>query len=123
VEIHTADTLAHLVCKLEPLNAYDDLAYIDITAIDDYGNECPDANDEITFTVSGDATFRGACNGDATSLEQFTQPRMRLFHGKLVAVVNRKPGSSSFTLTCQTAKGIKGKISNTMTLVYPSKKK
>ena len=123
VEIHTADTLAHLVCKLEPLSAYDDLAYIDVTAIDNYGNECPDADDEVTFSVAGDATFRGVCNGDATSLEPFTQPRMRLFHGKMVVVVNRKPGASAFTLSCQTAKGVKGRITSTMKLIYPNNKK
>ena len=51
------------------------------------GTECPLADDELTFEVSGAGEFKAACNGDATSLESFTQPRMRLFSGKLVLIV------------------------------------
>ena len=47
----------------------------------------PDAQDQLTFEVSGAGTFRAVCNGDATSLEPFTQPTMKLFSGQLVVVV------------------------------------
>ncbi|MBO5719150.1 MAG: hypothetical protein J6R71_05985, partial [Bacteroidales bacterium] len=31
--------------------------------------------------------FRAACNGDATSLEMFHEPKMHAFNGKLVVIV------------------------------------
>jgi beta-galactosidase len=37
--------------------------------------------------VSGEGTFEAVCNGDATSLESFKQPKMHLFAGKLVLTV------------------------------------
>ncbi|MFW9607794.1 MAG: hypothetical protein ACMV14_05095, partial [Prevotella sp.] len=54
----------------------------------------PDGSDELTFDVQGAGSFKAACNGDATSLESFTQPQMKLFSGKLVVVVesNGKKG-------------------------------
>lgn len=64
-----------------------DLAFITVSLQDKDGNECPLADDELTFEVSGAGTFKAACNGDATSLEPFTQPQMKLFSGKLVVIV------------------------------------
>jgi len=72
----------------------DDISFVTVTMLDKDGNECPDADDGLLFTVSGAGKFQAACNGDATSLEPFTLPKMRLFHGKLVVLVRSsdKPG-------------------------------
>ena len=43
-------------------------------------------------------TFQAACNGDAKSLEPFTQPRMKLFNGKLVVVVRSTSRPGPITL-------------------------
>ena len=64
-----------------------DLLYLTVSMVDKDGNLCPDADDELTFDVSGAATFKAVCNGDATSLEMFHLPHMRLFHGQLVVTV------------------------------------
>lgn len=64
-----------------------DLAYITVSVLDKDGNEVPTANNTLHFEVSGAGTFQGVCNGDATSLEPFTQPVMKLFNGKLVLIV------------------------------------
>ena len=37
----------------------------------------------IDVEVEGAGMFKGICNGDATSLEVFTKPTMRAFHGLL----------------------------------------
>ena len=55
--------------------------------MDKDGNLCPDAAIPLAFEVTGAAKFKGVCNGDATSLEVFTEPRMTTFHGLLVVVV------------------------------------
>ena len=64
-----------------------DLAFITVTMLDKDGNEVPTADNTLHFEVSGAGTFQGVCNGDATSLEPFTQPVMKLFNGKLVLIV------------------------------------
>ena len=59
----------------------------------------PDAADQLTFDVEGAGTFRAVCNGDATSLEPFTQPTMKLFSGQLVVVVQAGTEEGNVTLT------------------------
>ena len=65
----------------------EDLAFITVSLLDDNGTELPTASDDIEVIVTGNAVFRGICNGDATSLEVFTEPHMKLFNGKLVVTV------------------------------------
>ena len=81
-----------------------DLAFITVSLLDKDGNECPLADDELTFEVKGAGTFKAACNGDATSLEPFTQPHMRLFSGKLVIVVQSKAQKGDIILTVKDGK-------------------
>ena len=64
-----------------------DLAYITVFLTDKDGYPIPTAEDELLFTVSGAGTFKAVCNGDATSLESFVKPQMKLFSGKLVVTI------------------------------------
>ena len=72
-----------------------DLAFVTVSLVDDKGTLLPDADNELEFEVGGNGSFKAVCNGDATSLESFTEPHMRLFHGQLVVVVQAgsKPGN------------------------------
>ena len=81
-----------------------DLAFVTVSLLDKDGNECPLADDELTFEVKGAGTFKAACNGDATSLDSFTQPHMRLFSGKLVIVVQSKAQKGDIILTVKDGK-------------------
>ena len=77
-----------LTSHLSPLKADgQDLAFVTVSLVDKDGTLIPDAQDQLTFDVQGAGTFRAVCNGDATSLEPFTQPTMKLFNGQLVVVV------------------------------------
>ena len=67
-----------------------DLAFITVWLNDKNGTMVPTADDNLTFEVSGAGKFVAACNGDATSLQPFTQPEMKLFSGQLVLVVSSK---------------------------------
>ena len=71
-----------------------DLAFITVSLVDADGTLIPDAADQLRFEVEGAGTFRAVCNGDATSLEPFTTPTMRLFNGQLVVIVQAgyRPG-------------------------------
>jgi len=78
-----------------------DLAYVTVSVVDKDGNPCPTATNQLSFKVEGAGTYRAACNGDATSLEPFHQPTMKLFSGKLVVLVQtaEKPGSIQLQVT------------------------
>ena len=71
-----------------------DLAFITVSLRDADGTLIPDADNQLEFEVTGAGVFKAVCNGDATSLETFTTPTMRLFHGQLVLVVqaSKLPG-------------------------------
>lgn len=76
-----------------------DLAFITVSLTDKNGTLCPDADNQLEFKVTGAASFNSVCNGDATSLEVFTEPTMKLFHGQLVVVVQASAAPGNATLT------------------------
>lgn len=76
-----------------------DLAFITVSLTDKIGTLCPDADHLLEFKVTGAASFNSVCNGDATSLEVFTEPTMKLFHGQLVVVVQASTAPGKATLT------------------------
>ena len=82
----------------------EDLAFVTVSLVDKNGTLIPDAADQLTFTVKGAGTFRAVCNGDATSLEPFTKPTMKLFNGQLVVVVQAGKTPGDLTLTVNDAK-------------------
>ena len=77
----------------------DDMAFVTVSLADANGTFCPTATDQLRFEVTGSGTFQAACNGDATSLEPFTQPQMKLFSGQLVVVVRSGETAGDITLT------------------------
>lgn len=105
----TAGTPAQLVLTAEYADGErkalaadgDDMAFVTVSLADKDGNFCPTADDELTFEVTGEGTYQAACNGDATSLEPFTEPQMKLFAGQLVVVVRstKTPGTMTLKVT------------------------
>ena len=96
--VRTAGEPARL--KLEP-KVYDDLVFVTVSMVDKDGTLCPDAADGLEFAVEGAGRFKAVCNGDPTSLESFVEPRMRLFHGQLVVIVERQgAGDLRLTVNC-----------------------
>ena len=92
-----------------------DLAYITVSLVDKNGTLCPDAANRLQFTVTGAGTYKASCNGDATSLEPFTEPQMSLFHGQLVVVcqAGKKPGVMTLTVK-DPATGMKSSVNITV---------
>ncbi len=76
-----------------------DLSYVTVSVVDKDGNPCPTATNQLTFSVKGQGSYRAACNGDATSLEQFHLPTMKLFSGKLVVLVQSTDKAGDMELT------------------------
>ncbi|MEZ4793795.1 MAG: DUF4982 domain-containing protein [Gelidibacter sp.] len=77
----------------------EDLAFVTVSVVDKNGIPCPTANNQLDFKVKGNGSFRAACNGDATSLELFHKPTMKLFSGKLVMIVQSSEEAGNIELT------------------------
>ena len=76
----------------------DDLAFITVSLTDADGTLIPQADDQLTFEVTRAGSFEAVCNGDATSLESFKAPTMKLFNGQLVVVVRSSKEAGTLTL-------------------------
>ena len=89
-----------LTAQSSPLLKADgnDLAFVTVSLVDKHGTLIPDAADQLTFEVTGAGRFQAACNGDATSLESFTQPTMKLFNGQLVVILRSAKRTGNITL-------------------------
>lgn len=84
----------------------EDMAFITVKVVDKDGNLCPEADNRIDVEVNGNGSFKGICNGDATSLEVFTKPTMRAFKGMLtVGVISSK--NKGVMRVCVKSKGLK----------------
>ena len=108
--VRTAGAPSHLVLEQEPHDSKPgditpSLVFVNVKVVDKDGNLCPDAAVPLNFKVTGNAVYRAACNGDATSLEVFTEPKMTTFKGRLVVVVEEKGGVRDWTLRVAMSNG------------------
>ncbi len=112
-EIHTAGKPYKIILKpdRETIKAdAKDLSFVEVSVVDKNGIPCPNATNQLKFKVKGEGTYRAACNGDATSLELFHLPTMKLFSGKLVVLVQSTNQSGTIELSV-TGTGLKsGKL-------------
>ncbi|MFV5695248.1 DUF4982 domain-containing protein [Flavobacterium sp. LB3P122] len=112
-EIHTAEKPYQIKLEADRTNLEatgEDLSFVTVSVVDKKGNPCPTATQQLHFSVTGKGTYRAACNGDATSLEQFHLPTMKLFSGKVVVLVQSTSEAGEIELKV-TGKGLKtGKI-------------
>ncbi len=83
----------------------EDLIFVRISVQDKKGTPVPNCQEELTFTVSGAATFEAVCNGDATSLQSFKEPHMQLFNGELVVMLRTTQQAGKATLTVRDKRG------------------
>ena len=83
-----------------------DISFVKVSIVDKNGVPCPTATNQLQFDVTGKGNFRAVCNGDATSLELFHKPTMKLFSGKLVVLVQSTKETGDITLKVK-GKGLK----------------
>ena len=83
----------------------DDLIFVTVSASDKNGILVPTCNNDLIFSVSGEASFEATCNGDATSLQSFKQPEMKLFNGQLVVILRTTNKAGKLTLTIKDKRG------------------
>ena len=106
---YTAGKPTAIVAVAESASCYtangDDLIFVNVSVADKKGIAVPTCNDELTFSVTGCATFEAVCNGDATSLQSFKEPHMQLFNGQLVVILRTTHQPGQATLTIKDKKG------------------
>jgi beta-galactosidase len=117
--IKTSDKPAKIILKSDRTGLTadgKDLAFVTVSVVDKNGIEVPDATNQLVFKVKGAGKYRAACNGDATSLEQFHLPTMKLFSGKLVVLLQSSEKEGDITLE------VSGKDLKSGKLILTSKK-
>jgi beta-galactosidase len=90
-EVHTAGAPARIALvpdRTQIAADGQDLSYLKISVLDQDGNVCPNAENEIHFAVNGTAAvLAGLDNGDPTNHEPFQGTQHRAFHGLALAVL------------------------------------
>ena len=104
--IKTAGAPHHLVLKktyqgCQAFGSSDPTTFVEVNVVDKDGNLCPNADNQIFFSVSGEQEANdqdnkktpkilGTDNGCQTSLERFTDSHRKAFFGKCVVVIKGK---------------------------------
>ncbi len=78
-----------------------DLQHIRLRAVDSKGRTVLTCQDELTFTVSGDARIVAVTNGDITSDELNVTNHRRLWQGQAMVILRAGRTPSTVTLTTQ----------------------
>ena len=64
-----------------------EMTFVAVEVVDRDGNLCPWAEDQISFSIDGDAEIIGTDNGCQTSMQSFKAPQRKAFFGKCMVVV------------------------------------
>jgi beta-galactosidase len=84
----------------------DDLSYLLVEAVDQDGNLCPLAMDDVKFTLSGPASIAGVGNGDHLFPHEFDADHVPLFYGKAMLIVRAGEGPGGAIKVQATATGL-----------------
>ncbi|PKK86229.1 MAG: glycoside hydrolase family 2 [Thermoplasmata archaeon HGW-Thermoplasmata-1] len=90
-----------------------DLSYITVRILDKDGNFMPIAENQITFSISGEGKIRGVCNGDALSHEDPTGNTIKASAGMCLLVLQSTTRAGEIKLTASSS----GLISDTTTII------
>jgi beta-galactosidase len=80
-----------------------DLMHVRIEAIDSKGRRVPMAQDELKFTVEGDAQIVAVSNGDINSEERNVTDHRRLYNGSALVILRAGKTPSKITLKTSSA--------------------
>ena len=76
-----------------------DLQHVRLTVVDNKGRRCLSYDDELEFSVTGDASIVAVTNGDITTDEIATQPHVKLWQGQAMVILRSGRQASKITLT------------------------
>jgi beta-galactosidase len=99
--VQTAGAAAKLMLKADRASiAADgrDLSFVEVDIVDAQGVIVPQANNSISFTISGPGTLVGLDAGDATNHDSYKGTSHAAFSGKLMAIVKSTTTPGTVTL-------------------------
>jgi beta-galactosidase len=76
-----------------------DLSFVTVEITDKDGNLCPTAQRLLFFKTNGEGALKALCNGDPTDQTSFSSNYMKVFNGKLVAVVSSSKSNGEILLS------------------------
>jgi beta-galactosidase len=77
----------------------DSLSYVTVEVVDANGVVVPDADDPVTFRVTGAGRLAGVDNGRQESAEGYQQPLRTAYNGKVLAIVRSTSDSGPVTFS------------------------
>ncbi|GAB1308901.1 beta-galactosidase GalB [Urechidicola sp. KH5] len=92
-----------------------DLSFITVKVVDENGNFCPLANNNIEFEIEGPATIAAVGNGDATSTESFQASHRKAFNGLCLLVVKSEKGKVGEIKIKASSQGLESTTTNITT--------
>jgi beta-galactosidase len=75
-----------------------DLSYVEVDIVDAQGVVVPQANNSVSFTISGPGTLVGLDAGDSTNHDSYKGTSHAAFSGKLMAIVQSTTTAGTITL-------------------------
>lgn len=75
-----------------------DLSFVTVEVLDKEENLCPNADNLITFDISGNGKIVGVDNGNPISMERFKDNKRKAFYGKCLVVVQNNGKKGAITL-------------------------
>jgi beta-galactosidase len=99
--VKTAGAAAKLVLKADRASIKADgrdLSYVEVDIVDAQGVVVPQANNSISFTISGPGALVGLDGGDSTNHDSYKGTSHAAFSGKLMAIVQSTSTAGEITL-------------------------
>jgi beta-galactosidase len=82
-----------------------DLAFVEADIVDSHGVIVPQADNEITFSVTGPATLVGVDNGNSVSHESYKGTSRAAFSGKALAIMQATTVPGKVTIQATSTAG------------------
>ena len=101
-ELHTAGKPAKIVLTTNRVHItprWDDVAFVTATVVDQDGTIIPDAENPISFQVTGPGVVAAVDNADLASHERFQATTRHAFQGWCIALLRATPGRGRITVT------------------------
>ncbi len=100
-EIKTAGSPAQIILEADRTTIAadgNDLSFITVKIVDDQGNIVPYADNELTFSVSGEGFLAAHDNGDPTNHESFRGNQRKTFNGLALGIVQAKKSTGKINI-------------------------
>ncbi|KAL7626447.1 hypothetical protein AAE478_003219 [Parahypoxylon ruwenzoriense] len=85
-----------------------DLSFVSVAVVDESGNIVPEANNSITFSITGPAEILSTDNGNPADFTAFPSLTRDAFSGLALAVVRSEPGASGDITVRAQGEGLQG---------------